>query len=217
MKLKGYTTYIVPLWYYIILAPLCLFFKLWLATIRIKYSEETKNAISADKRVIALIWHNRIFVTPLLRRHFRKQYRMSGLVSPSRDGAWLAGVFRLFDIETIRGSSKRRGGVALKEMADAIEDGSDVCITPDGPRGPKYSIKKGALKLAEISGVDLLMVRANYSRFFKINTWDDFMFPLPFSTVELIAEPLINYEEVCRRATLQAITPENFVENALGR
>jgi lysophospholipid acyltransferase (LPLAT)-like uncharacterized protein len=194
-----------------------MFFMLWHATVRFKYSKKAANIFTANRRVIVLFWHNRIFISPMLKRRFRKQHRMSGLVSPSRDGAWLAAAFKFFKVEIIRGSSKRRGGLAIKEMVGAIADGSDICITPDGPRGPKYSIKKGALKVAELSGADIMIIRAKYRHYFKIGTWDDFMFPLPFSTVDLEVEPLINFEEACRRGETQGIGAEKYIENALGK
>lgn len=216
MKLKGETTYEVPLRYYLVLAPVIFLIKLWQATVRFKYSEESFKYMRDNRRVIALIWHNRIFITPMLKKRFHNDYRMCGLVSPSKDGAWLSAAFKLFGVETVRGSSKRRGAVAIKELVKAIHGGCNVCITPDGPQGPKYSIKKGALTVAELSGANILMMRAKYRHFFTIGTWDKFMFPLPFSTVDLEVEPIIDYEEVCKRAEADGIEPEKYVQKILG-
>ena len=214
---KGHTVYELSWYYYPVLVPVILFFKLWQATVRFKCSRGVKQTLTANKRVIVLIWHNRIFITPMLKKRFRRKHRMSGLISPSRDGAWLAAAFKMFDVETIRGSSRRRGAMAVKEMVGAIHGGSDICITPDGPRGPMYSIKKGALKVAELSGAQVMIIRAKYRHYFTIGTWDKFMMPLPFSTVDLVTEPLRTYAELEELANREGASVEEYVQIKLGR
>ena len=74
-----------------------------------------------------------------------------GLISGSRDGAWLETFYGWAGIRAIRGSQNRRGSQAARDLIRLVKDGNDVGITPDGSRGPKYEAKPGALLVAKAS------------------------------------------------------------------
>jgi lysophospholipid acyltransferase (LPLAT)-like uncharacterized protein len=74
-------------------------------------------------------------------------------------------------------------------MADKVKEGRDVGITPDGPRGPKYQLQPGIIKLGQLTGGTIVPVRVLYSHALRFKTWDEFMLPLPFSKVTMIFEP----------------------------
>ena len=78
---------------------------------------------------------------------------------------------------------------ALIALAAKAREGYDIGITPDGPRGPKYRVQPGVVKLAQLTGVPLIPVNIHYSRAFRFKTWDEFQIPLPFSTVTLKFHP----------------------------
>lgn len=207
-----------PFWQNAAIFVVCWIIKLWQATIRFKCSEETARMFRSKGPMIVLIWHNRIFITPMLKVRYRKNDKMSGLISPSKDGAALAAMFKFFGVSAIRGSSKRRGALAIRELVDELKSGGDICITPDGPRGPMYHIKGGALKVAELSGANMLIIRSRYRLFIKINkAWDKFMLPLPFSTVEVEAAALKPYSELQAEADRAGIKLETHVESLLGK
>jgi len=85
----------------------------------------------------------------------------------------------------VRGSSSWRGAQALRE-ALAILQAGDLGITPDGPRGPCYDFKPGAALLARKANCPVALLALNFDRALRLNSWDGFLFPLPFSKVELI-------------------------------
>ena len=60
---------------------------------------------------------------------------------------------------------------------------TDVIITPDGPRGPRYQMAAGAIHLAARSEVAMIPVRVHYKRKFQLKTWDRFQIPWPFTKV----------------------------------
>lgn len=126
-----------PTWrHFIFLFPLYLFVRLWQATIRMRASDaKSLENLEDKKRLIGLAWHNRIFFLPMCKYIFRPNLPMSGLVSASRDGAWLCAFFKFLGIGTVRGSSKRRGAHAIISMVETLQHTSDIFITPDGPRG----------------------------------------------------------------------------------
>jgi len=82
----------------------------------------------------------------------------------------------------------------MREMALILEKGEDIGITPDGPRGPKYHLHPGAVKLAQLTGVPLVPIHIKYSRYWELKSWDAFRIPKPFSCVSVFFDPL---QEVC--------------------
>ncbi|MGA2053308.1 MAG: lysophospholipid acyltransferase family protein, partial [Opitutales bacterium] len=170
--------------HYLAMLPLYWVTRVWLATLRMRISAE-EQAFLSDTRtpLITVVWHNRLFITSELRRRYRHTRPMVGLVSASADGAWLAEYFRLTGIQTVRGSSSWRGMQAVRELLAAMKAGSDIAITPDGPRGPCYEIQPGALLVARLSKVPLLLISAHFQSAWRLRSWDGFYLPKPFSVV----------------------------------
>ena len=168
-----------------ILCPLGLFYRCWTWTLRITYRDkdgrtETKNL--AEPATI-ILWHNRLFLAGEWHRHFRKKRRCYGLISGSRDGAWLETFYGWAGIRAIRGSRNRRGSQATRELIRLVKDGHDAGVTPDGSRGPKYQAKSGALLIARASRSPVLLLSFSYSRAIRLKSWDQFVIPLPFSKI----------------------------------
>ena len=136
---------------------------------------------------IFCFWHNRILgITFVFRRIYPKQRKgVTVLTSASKDGEILANVVAAFGMGSARGSSSRRGSRALLELVRLIRGGTDIAITPDGPRGPRYSLGPGVIQLAQSTGAQILPVHASFSRGVRLKTWDEFIIPLPFSTVSV--------------------------------
>ncbi len=140
--------------------------------------------------VIMCFWHNRILGIALafLRRYPPRRAGVTVLTSPSRDGEILAGVMGRLGMNSVRGSSSRRGSQALLELIRLVKDGADIAITPDGPRGPRYNLGPGAIHLAQTTGAPILPVHASYTRAIRMKTWDGFIIPLPFSKVTVTVD-----------------------------
>jgi hypothetical protein len=154
------------------------------------------------------VWHNRIFVLPLCFEWFcRRSRRLNILTSASRDGALLSHLVARFGMESVRGSSSRKSVIALRNLQKKLEEGSDVAITPDGPRGPVYEISPGLVYLAAKSGIPVMTIQVDYERYWELRSWDKFRIPKPFSRVRIeFKEPLYLYnadaasaEEYCLR------------------
>jgi lysophospholipid acyltransferase (LPLAT)-like uncharacterized protein len=144
---------------------------------------------------IFAFWHNRIFLMPYLFRkhwHTRRRDRVAVLVSASKDGEHLTRVLSKFNLICVRGSSSRRGKEALRELTHLVQEGYDVGITPDGPRGPKYHCHDGVISLSQLAQAPIIPVSYDLSRKFTFNSWDGFMVPFPFvrATVR-IGSPMI--------------------------
>jgi lysophospholipid acyltransferase (LPLAT)-like uncharacterized protein len=141
------------------------------------------------EKLIFAFWHNRLALMAILRRRFVLRFaperRMAGMVSASRDGGLLARVLEHFDIEPVRGSSSRRGGQALREMVSCAERGYDLAVTPDGPRGPCYTVQDGVISTAQLTGLPIVPVSYYLNWKIRPKSWDRFQIPLPFARCEI--------------------------------
>lgn len=166
--------------------------KLWCAMLRFDV-EDRARLTEREGPVIYCLWHNRIFAVPAAWRRVTKgrDLRVVVLTSASHDGAMLARAVGVFGLGSVRGSTSRRAVAALVALRRALQDGTSVCVTPDGPRGPRYQFQAGALKLAESTGVPLVPVHVDFSSAWQLKTWDRFRIPKPFSRVTVIFDELL--------------------------
>ncbi|MGQ0561416.1 MAG: lysophospholipid acyltransferase family protein, partial [Gemmatimonadota bacterium] len=72
---------------------------------------------------------------------------------------------------------------ALRELVKAARAGHSLAITPDGPRGPRQKLKRGALIAAQLTGLPLVPMSGAASRAWWVEGWDRFLIPKPFSTM----------------------------------
>lgn len=141
--------------------------------------------------VIWIFWHNRVAGMPLIYRRWFRHRKALVLTSASGDGEILARTMAWFKLGAVRGSSSRRGARALKELVLTIRAGTDVIITPDGPRGPRYHLQAGLVQLAALTGASVVPIVVEYSRYKVFKTWDAFRLPLPCSVVRArVLEPI---------------------------
>jgi len=140
-------------------------------------------------QAIYCIWHNRLALSMKLYFTFGRRLHQSaglaGLVSASKDGAFLAAILERFHVLPVRGSSSRRGPQAMLELTTWAERGYDLAITPDGPRGPRYVVQEGVMSLAQITGLPVVPVSYYLGWKIRPNSWDRFQIPLPFSSCEV--------------------------------
>lgn len=179
--------------------------RLWIFTLRYRIVDRAGVLETPpEKPLLWAFWHNKLFVMPRLFERYFPGRLGAALASASKDGEIISAFLDRFGIRAIRGSSSRGGGRALIEMKRAIEAGYIMAITPDGPRGPRYSISPGVIKLAQITGGLILPIHVTYSSYWQLKTWDGFMIPKPFSRIHITFDVL---HEV--PATVVAETFEN--------
>lgn len=136
---------------------------------------------------IFILWHN-VLMLPL-----GHECRLGSLalISSGRDGDFAERVVARFGIGTVRGSSSRGAIRALREFGRG-GGAASIAITPDGPRGPRYSFKGGAAWLASRLGLPIVPVGIAVTRCWHLKSWDRFRIPKPFARVELVFGPVID-------------------------
>lgn len=80
---------------------------------------------------------------------------------------------------------------ALKEMKRWVDEGSEVAVTPDGPRGPVYEAKPGPVFLARKNAAPILCCQIEPRDYWTLRSWDRLRIPKPFTKVLVkLGEPL---------------------------
>jgi lysophospholipid acyltransferase (LPLAT)-like uncharacterized protein len=137
--------------------------------------------------VLLAFWHGRGLY--FLHRYHRQ--RLTILVSRSKDGEFVSQVLQQFGVHVTRGSSSRGGAQGLMEIVRKVHSGYHAAFTPDGPRGPRYTVQPGIVAVAKTTGAAILPVTysARWKKVFR--SWDAFLVPLPFSRVVVVyGEPI---------------------------
>lgn len=138
--------------------------------------------------IIGAFWHGRLLMMPLIYRG----KNLSFLVSPHRDGQVVGKSLTRFGFHAILGSTYRGGFSGFKQMVKAHQNGSDIGIAPDGPRGPRYRVQTGVIELAKLTGRPIIPVSFSATKKKTFKTWDHFLLPYPFSKgVFIWGEPIL--------------------------
>jgi len=161
--------------------------QLWARTLR--YEIDDRAGIvgrPVTENCIGALWHNRLLIFPAVLRRFFPQRHGAALISASRDGDLLTDAVQRFGYDVIRGSSSRLGASAILQLTQVLASGRDVVITPDGPLGPAYELGPGIIFLAQKSGAAVLPINLEYSRCWRLKSWDRFIIPQPFAKVRVL-------------------------------
>lgn len=178
------TVHHVSGWKVAVLWLLGMFLRGWVRTLRLKVDRaQLATAARSGEPVVFALWHNRLFFTARLLRLFRPDKPVVGLVSASRDGAVFAKFVSFLGVRTVRGSSSRFGREAVHSLINELRDGYDVVVTPDGPRGPKYEMKPGALLAARRAHTPIVLVGVECHACGTLRSWDRFQIPWPGARV----------------------------------
>ena len=149
--------------------------------VRVHGRDALRARSATDPRVLYTLWHGEML--PVLYAH---RVPTAVMISEHRDGEIIARIVAMFGASAFRGSSSRGGARALLEGVRILRSGTDVAITPDGPRGPLHSYAPGALLLAYRAGVDIVPIVASVNRAWHLRSWDSFVIPKPFARVTIM-------------------------------
>jgi lysophospholipid acyltransferase (LPLAT)-like uncharacterized protein len=165
--------------------------------------------------VIIAFWHNRTALMAYFYEHYCRGRTALTFISRSRDGQFMTDVAARFGIKAVRGSSSRNGPSALLTAIRAAGDQKvDLVITPDGPRGPRYQLQPGILRLAQATQRPIVAVTYHLKWKRELRSWDRFHVPLPFARCHLVTGDPILVPEDATEAELEVIAGR--VVSALG-
>ena len=148
------------------------------------------SSVKENESIIVAMWHGDLLMQPLNYRAFRKNGVVKVIVSEHRDGKLIKKVCEHLGVGGIAGSSSKGGAKALINAIKSLKKGIDVAITPDGPRGPIYSVADGIVALSQKTGVKIVPFSSKPSKYWQMKSWDKFIVPKPFGEIDFyVGEP----------------------------
>ncbi len=148
---------------------------------RILNGEAIESLRATRTPFVFTLWHGQML--PLLWHH--RNQGIAVLVSEHKDGEVIARLLTLMGYSLVRGSTSRGAGRALLGLVRTLREGTDIGVTPDGPRGPRHKFAPGAAIAAYRAQAPILPIVAHVDRYWKLRTWDGFIIPKPFARVTI--------------------------------
>lgn len=140
-----------------------------------------------ENTFIVAFWHGELLMQPFTYRKIRKRPKIKVLISEHFDGEIITRIISYFGFETLRGSSSKGAKRMLIGALKSLDEGYDLAITPDGPRGPRHSVADGIVAIARKKKAQIIVFRSRASRCWNLNSWDKFVIPKPFSVIDYYA------------------------------
>ena len=173
-------------------------------------AEHLEAALARAPSLVPCYWHQHTLYCGkyLVEQRAARGLTVGWLISPSVDGELGAMIVRRFGGAVIRGSSTHTGARALRDYYQAlVKEGISPIITPDGPRGPRFKFKPGALLLAQMSGRPILPMAYAASRASLVK-WDKFVIPWPFARIVIALGAPVYVPRVTDAASLERLQVE---------
>jgi lysophospholipid acyltransferase (LPLAT)-like uncharacterized protein len=177
--------------------------------VRVVGEEHLAAALARAPSLVPVYWHqHQLYCGRYLIAQRARGLKVAWLISPSVDGELGAMLVRRFGASAIRGSSTHTGARALRDYYQAlVKDDLSPIITPDGPRGPRFRFKPGALLLAQMSGRPVLPLAYAASRASLVK-WDKFVIPWPFARIVVAVGEPVYVPRTLNAAALEALQAE---------
>jgi lysophospholipid acyltransferase (LPLAT)-like uncharacterized protein len=125
------------------------------------------------------------------------------LISEHRDGELITQVVKRLGFSVVRGSTTRGGVRALREMSLRIDHGH-LCVTPDGPRGPRRSVHQGVAYLASRTGLPIVGAGMAFKKPWRAKSWDQFCVPRPFTPAACVVPLAVTVPHDADRDTIES-------------
>ncbi|MEA1915155.1 MAG: lysophospholipid acyltransferase family protein [Campylobacterota bacterium] len=144
------------------------------------------------KPCIIAMWHGELLMQPHNYRKLKPKGLIKVIVSIHKDGRIISKICEHLGVGSIDGSSSKGGAKALINAIKQIKNGVDVAITPDGPRGPRHSVADGIIAIAQKTNCDIISLNIQASSYWRFKSWDHFIVPKPFGTIDFYASKPYN-------------------------
>ncbi len=186
--------------------------------------QDQKNNLDNKGKIYAL-WHNRLVCgSSIFENHQSSSNNFKGayvLISPHNDGKIISKIIHDFGLNVLEGSSNKNSTNVLRQIISKLSEKASIIITPDGPRGPLYTINSNITELARKYNANLIPVSCISSRFFSLKSWDKLIVPLPFGSIYvIIGSPLIlsadkktNDDNLVSKLNVLARLAEDYAKN----
>jgi len=137
-----------------------------------------------EERCVIGFWHGDLLMQPFLYRNWQKDPKIAVMISDHFDGEILAQTMSYFGLETVRGSSRKGAARALIQAIKKVKDGYDLGLTPDGPKGPRFSVSEGIIAISQKTDCPIVLQNCVPDRYWQLGSWDKFVIPKPFCHID---------------------------------
>lgn len=148
---------------------------LWIRSLRVRF-----NAPDDYRPGVLGLWHQDLLASCAAFKH----KNVHVLISESGDGEIFARATERLGYRVTRGSDSH-GSTNVRHLLRTLKNGGFVGMALDGPHGPAHEVKPGSFWLSEASGRPLWLIGVRYGRCIRLKTWDNFIVPLPLTTIDI--------------------------------
>lgn len=166
-----------------------------------------------NEPLIIGFWHGELLMQPFLYKKIRAKHKVSTMISEHFDGEVLAKTMFYFGFDTVRGSSSKGGAKVLIEAIKKLKNGSDIALTPDGPKGPRHSMADGIVVLAQKTNTKIVIFGYQATDFWQLKSWDKFVIPKPFSKITFFADKILDVNALSMEDAKELVKAE-MLKNA---
>lgn len=146
-----------------------------------EYFCDVYNRKSDKKYIITFFHQDELCLIP-----YFQNTSLGVLVSLSKDGSLMTEMAQHLGYITTRGSSSKGAVAGLISAIKKVREGYSFSFAVDGPRGPIYKVKDGAIAVSQKTETPICPVKAkvNYA-FYSQRSWNKVKLPFLFSKIEL--------------------------------
>lgn len=167
-----------------------------------------------EKVYIVSFWHGELLMQPFNYQKLKPNGKVSAMISEHKDGEAITRTVEYLGIHSIRGSSTRGGAKALIGAIKELKGGDDIAITPDGPKGPRFSVADGIVAIHKKTNAKILAFNCKPTKYWQFNSWDKFIVPKPFGTLEFYVSEPFSLDDM-DDTTAKEFVKEKLLENAM--
>lgn len=170
--------------------------------------------IDEKEPFVVAFWHGELLMQPFNYKKLKPLGKVSAMISQHKDGEAITRTVEYLGIHSIRGSSSKGAAKVLIGAIKEIKAKNDVAITPDGPRGPRFSVADGIVAISKKTNAKILIFNCKATKYWQFKSWDKFVVPKPFGKLEFFIQEPIDISKMENEKAKEYIK-EKMLENAM--
>lgn len=167
------------------------------ARFRVEGWEHLEQAKQSERPILWSLWHGQLMAYVVFGDRLLDPSQFVAVMVGDDRGDTLGALSRRLGTKTFRvdmSGNPVAAGRAVLRVIQAMQEGHQSIIAPDGPDGPAFVPKAGVAFLARKSRAALLPVGVWSSPAIHLRRWDKYLLPLPFARYHVVIGAPIEVE-----------------------
>lgn len=151
--------------------------------------QNLEKAQETDRPLLIALWHGQLMPFIAFGARFLDPRQFVAVMVGDQRGDTLGAFASQLGGRTVRvdmTGNPFAAGRAVLRVIEAMQEGSQSIIAPDGPDGPPFVPKPGVAFLARKARAVLLPVGAWTRHAIQLNRWDRYLLPFPFAAIQIV-------------------------------